>query len=216
VGGGGRIEAVVFDYGGVLATSQWDVLAAVEAQRGHPPGTFGRILGAALDPDRPDVPSWYLLETGELAWSDFVAGSLERAAGTDLPQLAPSELEPLEELMPLGAHWAAVHHVRRLREAGLATAVCTNNVAEYAPYWRSTIPLELFDVVVDSSEEGVRKPDPEIYLRTAARLGVAPEACAFLDDSPANVAGAEAAGMTGLLVGPDVEAAFAELDAMLG
>ncbi|HUF33103.1 MAG TPA: HAD family phosphatase [Acidimicrobiales bacterium] len=216
MGGGSDIEAVIFDYGGVLATSQWDVLAQVETNRGYPSGTFGLVFGAALDPERPDLPSWYLLETGELRWSEFVRRSIEQAAGqVDGRTLDGADFEPLEELMPLGAQWAVIHRVRQLRARGLATAICTNNVAEFGPYWRSTVPLELFDVVVDSCEEGVRKPDPAIYLRTAERLACPPAACAFLDDSAANVAGAESVGMTGVLVGPDAEAAMDELDALL-
>jgi putative hydrolase of the HAD superfamily len=46
-----------------------------------------------------------------------------------------------------------------------------------------------------SSEFAVRKPEPEVYRRTVARLGVAAEACLFVDDSAANVGGAERAGL---------------------
>lgn len=46
---------------------------------------------------------------------------------------------------------------------------------------------------------GMVKPDKAIYLAVAERLGVAPTACTFVDDRPANVTGAETAGMTGIL-----------------
>jgi putative hydrolase of the HAD superfamily len=89
-------------------------------------------------------------------------------------------------------------------------------VREFAEYWQATIPIDLFDVVVDSCEEGIRKPDPEIYLRTAERLFVEPNQCVFLDDSAVNVDAAKAVGMRGVVVGPDIDAAIAELDAVLG
>lgn len=54
---------------------------------------------------------------------------------------------------------------------------------------------ELFDAVVISSEEGVIKPEAEIYRRTAERLGVATNECIMIDDREENCAGAEAAGM---------------------
>jgi 2-haloacid dehalogenase len=59
--------------------------------------------------------------------------------------------------------------------------------------------LDRFAEIVVSGREGVTKPDPEIFLLACSRLGVAPESVVFVDDSPANVAGAEAVGMTGLL-----------------
>lgn len=59
--------------------------------------------------------------------------------------------------------------------------------------------LDRFAEIVVSGREGVTKPNPEIFLLACSRLGVAPESAVFVDDSPANVAGAEAVGMTGLL-----------------
>jgi putative hydrolase of the HAD superfamily len=56
----------------------------------------------------------------------------------------------------------------------------------------------LFDVIVISAEEGVRKPDARIFERTLARLGVAPDEAVFVDDFPVNVAGARAAGLHAL------------------
>jgi epoxide hydrolase-like predicted phosphatase len=58
---------------------------------------------------------------------------------------------------------------------------------------------QLFDVFVVSGEVGITKPQPEIYELTAARLGVEPEECVMIDDLPNNVAGAQLAGMKGLV-----------------
>ncbi len=57
----------------------------------------------------------------------------------------------------------------------------------------------LFDVVVISSEEGITKPDPLIYLRTAKKLGVSPAECLMIDDAQVNCDGARTAGMQSLL-----------------
>jgi putative hydrolase of the HAD superfamily len=54
---------------------------------------------------------------------------------------------------------------------------------------------ELFDVIVFSAEEGVKKPDPEIYRRALARLGVDPQEAIFVDDRLTNIAGAQQIGM---------------------
>jgi putative hydrolase of the HAD superfamily len=49
--------------------------------------------------------------------------------------------------------------------------------------------------VVDASRQGTRKPDPAAYRLVLDRLGVAPDRAVFVDDQPANTAGAAAAGM---------------------
>jgi epoxide hydrolase-like predicted phosphatase len=110
-----------------------------------------------------------------------------------------------------------VEKIRSLRSEGYLTALCTNNVKEGSKAWRERVPVdELFDAVVDSSEVGMRKPDPRIYGHTLELIGVAdPARAIFLDDHPGNVAGAERAGLVGLLVGDPAEAVIA-LDRLLG
>ncbi|MGC8874169.1 MAG: HAD family hydrolase [Chloroflexia bacterium] len=71
-----------------------------------------------------------------------------------------------------------------------------------------------FDLIVISAEEGMVKPDPRIYRLTASRLGVHPEEAVLIDDLPANVVGARAAGMRAVHF-RSPEQAIAELRAML-
>lgn len=83
----------------------------------------------------------------------------------------------------------------RARDRGLRTALLSNaagggSVRRRLSGW--------FDVLVFSGEVGVVKPQREIFLLTAERLGVPPEACVFVDDAPGNVTGAVAAGMVGV------------------
>ena len=56
--------------------------------------------------------------------------------------------------------------------------------------------MEMFDIIVESSIEGVRKPDPRIYEIACERLGVGPANCAFLDDLGVNLKPARALGMS--------------------
>jgi HAD superfamily hydrolase (TIGR01509 family) len=75
---------------------------------------------------------------------------------------------------------------------------------------------ELFDILVDSSELGIRKPDPRIYRHTLAELGgVSAQEAVFLDDYRANVEAARRLGMHGIVVGSDPADALAELDALI-
>jgi putative hydrolase of the HAD superfamily len=74
----------------------------------------------------------------------------------------------------------------------------------------------LFDVVIDSSAVGMRKPDPAIYRLALQELGgVVPERAVFLDDHEGNIAGARAVGLHAVLVGPDPRPALDELDRIL-
>ena len=103
-----------------------------------------------------------------------------------------------------------------LRARGYRTALITNNIAEFSDGWRAMIPVDdLFEVIIDSSAVGMRKPDARIYRMALEQLGVAPENAVFLDDAPGNIEAARAVGMHAILVEDDHSGAFAELDRLL-
>jgi putative hydrolase of the HAD superfamily len=95
----------------------------------------------------------------------------------------------------------------------------TNNIREFADSWRSMLPVpveDLFDLVVDSSREGMRKPNPAVFRLTLERLGrLLPERTVFLDDSEGNVKAAKLLGMQTVHVRGDISQAIAELNALL-
>ena len=113
--------------------------------------------------------------------------ALGREAGLDC--------DPLRVFQKMGAgggvREAMVERARRLRATGLRTALVTNNAREFRERWRALVPAdELFEHVVDSSEVGVRKPDPAIFRIALARLGdPAPERTLFVDDYEGNLVG---------------------------
>jgi putative hydrolase of the HAD superfamily len=145
-----------------------------------------------------------------------MAGVVERA-----PQVLgrPIDLEGYHQFtrdMPLGIHWPVVHRIRRLQTEGMKLALLTNNVKEFGSAWRATFPVdELFAVVVDSSEVGVRKPDRRIYLLTCERLAIEPTSAVFIDDNRDNVEAARAVGMEAVQFGEDPVAVISELDTIL-
>lgn len=213
------IEAVIFDYGGVLSQSPFRRLAEAEVSLNLAPGTLADLLGYGIHvpeakPGEPVTNKWHLLETGAVELPEYAEWVRERSvtvfgSPVDVAGRFSSSLDSM------GIHWMVVAKVRELREAGYGLAICTNNIAVFRDTWHDHVPLELFDVVVDSSEVGVRKPDPAIYLLTCERLRVVPEVCVFVDDHPGNVAAAETLGMAGVVVGPDPWEALDQLDALL-
>lgn len=200
---------MLFDLTGVLTTSPWPALG--RAGDGDHDAVLDVLVGPyAADTDHP----WHRLERGEIAILEFAtlieAHAAERGMTLDLVSLQ-------HLIGGLEVHDAVVARVRSLRHDGYLTALVTNNVREGASHWRAMLPFdELFDVVVDSSEVGMRKPNPAIYTHALAALGdVEPARAVFLDDQPGNVAGAERAGLAAILVtGPDQ--AVEALDALLG
>jgi epoxide hydrolase-like predicted phosphatase len=207
------VDAVVYDFGGVFMASPFEAIRTAGAGKGIAYDEALTIVFGeyAQDTDHP----WHRIERGEITLEDarLQIEALGREAG--------HEIEFFEMLRAIGSDGqprvAMIECVRRVRAAGLRTGLLTNNIAEGREFWRPMLPLdELFDVVVDSSEVGMRKPNPAIYLHTLALLGdLDPARVAFLDDFAGNVAAADALGMVGILVEADPTSAIAAVDALL-
>jgi putative hydrolase of the HAD superfamily len=229
------IEAVIFDYGGVFSSPLFRGIGKFETDMGYPPGAVLELLfgdkgyigvegwGHATDADvaasvgsESVTHDWHRMEIGEMTLDDWFAGIRARA-----PEVLGQPIDMDAYLtfmaeMPVGVHWPVVHRARKLIADGVPIALLTNNVKEWGDHWRATFPVdELFEVVVDSCEVGMRKPDARIYLLTCERIGVAPEASVFIDDNAENIAAARALGMETVHFGEDPFAAVAELDAIL-
>jgi putative hydrolase of the HAD superfamily len=117
----------------------------------------------------------------------------------------------------LAACGAMIDAVRQVKGAGYRTALLTNISRSGEAVWRSLFAVdELFDVVVDSSQVGLRKPDPAIYLLTCERLGLHPEQCLFVDDLRCNVVAAGDLGMTTLQCKDPVIVADEVVEMLLG
>lgn len=203
------IEAVLWDVGGVIVSSPFDAFAAYERSRGLPEG-FIRGLNAA----NADRNAWAKLERGEVDRAEFCAlfEAEARAAGGEVS--GQSVLDALAgQVRP-----EMVEAIRRCREQ-LKIACLTNNVLPDP----STAPeadrlahvMALFDVVVESSKAGCRKPEERFYELACTGLGVEPSACVFLDDLGVNLKPARAMGMTTIKV-LSPEQALADLEAIVG
>jgi putative hydrolase of the HAD superfamily len=199
------IRAALFDIGGVLLVSPFEAFAAYEERRGLPSG-FLREVNAT----NHHANAWARLERGELDLDEFGAAFEEESAalghrvpGGDVLALLGGEPRP-----------AVCQAVLRCAER-LKTALLTNNVV---PMDDTPLPPELaavfetVDCVVQSSMEGIRKPEPEFYRRACSRLGVEPADCVFLDDLGVNLKPARQMGMTTIKV-EDPTVALAELAA---
>ncbi|MFD4642193.1 HAD-IA family hydrolase [Lentzea sp. NPDC058436] len=85
--------------------------------------------------------------------------------------------------------------LRKAKGHGLRTALLSNADG----WWQPPRALDgLFDVTIISGEVGLAKPDVDIYLLTATKLGLEPGECVFVDDLSVNIHGAAEAGMVGV------------------
>ncbi|HEX4019000.1 MAG TPA: HAD family phosphatase [Frankiaceae bacterium] len=206
------LRAVLFDFGGVFTLSPFPVIADAAPEFGMTPQAALEMCFGVYDVDG-DHP-WHRLERGEI--------SLEQARG-ELAALAREQEIEVDFLALFGRMGhedpdrpAMVEGARQIRRRGLRTALVTNNVREFGDGWRKMVPVdELFEVIIDSSAVGIRKPDPRIFQLALDALGVAGHEAAFVDDHPGNIRAAESLGMTGILVGPDRPQALTALDAAL-
>jgi len=190
-----QVDAVIFDYGGVLTNAVADSIRAWHEADGIDPGSFTRTLRAWLGHDVPVGTPVHRLETGELSIAEFetlLAAELTTVDGR------PIEAEGILGRLFAGMRADAVMFdlVTELREAGLKVGLLSNS-------WGNAYPREridaLFDHIVISGEVGLRKPDPAIYRMSLTGLGVSPDRAVFIDDAEPNTLGAAALGMHTIL-----------------
>ncbi|NKZ00204.1 HAD family phosphatase [Nocardiopsis dassonvillei subsp. albirubida] len=206
-----RIEAVVCDYGGVLTNPLIETLEHFARTAGLTPDAILTAMGAAAA--RNGAEPMALLEVGAITEADLVAQiSAELPGGWTLPGD-----RTFGEIWFAGRNGNAefAEFLGGLGARGYRLALLTNNVIEWEELWRATVPAdELFEVVVNSAHEGVRKPDTEIYDRLLARLGLTPDRCLFVDDLESNLEPAARLGMATVLYRDNAQA-IAEITELL-
>ena len=209
------IRAIIFDLGGVVLGSPLHAIAEYERELGIPQNFVNRVVA-----DTAPGGAWSRLERGEISmetfYTDFEADC--RAAGQEISARAMFE-RMAQAALPRPVMLEAI---RRIRAEGLLTAALTNNWAESETDGQdkgsrdgTRALTQQFDVFVESSVEGLRKPDPRIYELTCERLGIAADEAAFLDDIGSNLKAARALGMATIKVDTP-EQALAELGALIG
>lgn len=179
---GERRRGLLIDFGGVLTTSVFGAFEAFCDIEGLPPDTVRRAF-------RENEAAQKLL-------FDLELGAIQQAA-------FDAELAPLIGVAPeglAGRMFAALRPdeamfelVRDIRGRGIRTGLISNSWGT-ALYDRETLG-ELFDAIVISGEERIRKPDPAIYVLGAERIGLPPSECVFVDDLPFNLKPARELGM---------------------
>jgi putative hydrolase of the HAD superfamily len=205
------VEAVIFDFGGVLTSSPFEAFARFETERGLPVDIIRRTNAANHLEN-----AWARFERAEVDIETFdalfAAESLALGAevrGRDVLPLLQGDLRP-----------EMVEALKRIK-AQFRTGCITNNLPANAigsMTGRTLYVAEvmaLFDHVIESAKIGLRKPDPRIYRLMVETLKVDPKNCVYLDDLGVNLKPARQMGMTTIKVTSGAQA-IAELEAATG
>ena len=192
------LQAVIFDYGGVLRADGRDTWDAADASAGLRAGT----LWAAWH----DIPEYQMSRAGAIDTLTFraamVRALIPSAGDAEQAEAALAGLEGrLASVPPIDAAMRAL--VTRLRAAKrVKLGLLSNAHLGFLDRLRERGIVALFDDVVVSANVGLAKPDPAIFALAAQRLGVTPAGCLMIDDIAQHVDGARAAGLRAHLHDP--------------
>ncbi len=207
-----RITAVISDFGGVLTTPLIGSFEAFRDRSGVPLEALGQAL-VTIGIERGENPL-FALETGRLSEPEFMA-ALGAQLATQLGREVDLEGFSDTYFAELAPNDRFIEYMRELRARGYRMAICTNNVREWSDLWRAMLPVgEIFDVVIDSSAVGSRKPEPRIYELTLQALEIDAGAAVFIDDLEINCDAARQLGLHAVWF-QDTEQAIAEVEAAL-
>ena len=194
------IQAVLWDFGGVILSSPFEAFNTYEAQKGLPTDLIRRVNST-----NSHTNAWALLERNDISPQEFdqlFATESEalghRVPGADVLALLSGEVRP-----------RMVQALDTVKAAGFKIACLTNNVVsteEPATERQAQVRtiMHKFDHVVESSKVGCRKPEPRFYEIACELLNVSPNECVFLDDLGINLKPAAAMGMRTIkVVNPD-------------
>jgi putative hydrolase of the HAD superfamily len=208
------IEAVIWDFGGVITTSPFEAFNRYEAERGLP-RDFIRTINAT----NPHDNAWARFERAEIDTAAFDETFLKEATALGhavrgaevLPLLSgdvrPRVVEALKACKQRFKVGCITNNVQTGHGAGMSGTSGKAAAVEAI--------METFDAVIESSKAGLRKPDPRIYRMMCELLQVEAAACVYLDDLGVNCKPAAALGMAAIKVTSE-DQALSDLSRLTG
>jgi epoxide hydrolase-like predicted phosphatase len=198
-------SGLILDFGGVVTTDFDAAIAAFSVREGLDAGAFFRAIRETSEGRKALVA----VECGQISQRSFEV-TMGRLLGLDdngLLAKVLADLRPRAEIVDLA---------QRARVRGIRVGALSNSwgSGDYNPYEAYELD-KLFDAVVISDQVGMRKPSTRIYELTAAKLGLEPAECLFVDDTKYNLPAARELGMgTLLFTGADGE--VPEIERLIG
>jgi putative hydrolase of the HAD superfamily len=210
-------QGLLLDVGVVLLKSAWEIADEFERINALPP----RTIPGRGPFDVGGDPLWDRHLAGELTEREYWLGNADDAVANGAPLNGHPQLMRAIFQQPGidPARPEAVSLLRAARSAGIRTAVFSNELMDFQgrEWVEAQVWFDLFDVIVDASEIGIRKPDAAAYEFVTKAVGLPVEDLVFVDDNPSYVEGGRRAGMQSVFL--DVlnpAAAFDEAAELLG
>jgi putative hydrolase of the HAD superfamily len=201
------VEAVLFDFGGVVVDAPFDAFGVLEQRNGLDPGIVRRINAR-----NPDTNAWAQLERAEIDAARFASLFEAEAAslgatldGAEIISILTGLRASRSDARPV-----VLATIADLHRRGVPVGLLSNNIAPMDSTPDTQWVYEEFDAVIESSRVGARKPDEKIYRIGCEILGCSPERTVFLDDLGINLKTARRLGMDTIKV-VDAQTAMAEL-----
>jgi len=188
------LQAVIWDFGGVLTSSPFEAFTRYEQENGLPTD-FVRSVNAVNIQEN----AWAKLERSEVNADQFdvLFRDESRALGHEVPgkdilgllsgSVRPSVVNALKVCKSKVKVGCITNNAPIGKGAGMSSDA--NKAAQVSEI------MTLFDHVIESSKLGIRKPDPRIYALMCEALDVDPARCVYLDDLGINLKPARAMGM---------------------
>jgi putative hydrolase of the HAD superfamily len=211
------LPALVFDFGGPVLLTPFELREGGERRLGLPAGSLAWT--GPFDP------------ASDSDWRDFQSGKMNEREYWKLQVDRFSDLVGHKATMPemMAALYAgeedelvrpaAVSLLEDAKSAGIPVGMLTNDLTAFhdAAWIERMSIIRAFDVMVDGKQDGVHKPDPAAYILMCERMGVPLEGTVFIDDQPVNLRGAEELGMVPVHLDPrDPEPGFLAARKALG
>ncbi|MCH7788336.1 MAG: HAD family phosphatase [Acidobacteria bacterium] len=209
-------DAVFWDMGGVFTASPFHAVAAHASELGL---RGEELIEIVFGPYHADTDhAWHRLERGEISLEETMVAIGVDFASRDV-EFAPADFFGwMSVTADDDRRVRVVDEIVSLRAEGIRHAMITNNIAEARGRWGKGWGLEdHIEVLIDSSEVGMRKPNPAIYTLAMSRMELDdPARVIFVDDFPSNVEAARSVGMRGVIVqDDDIDTALSELRTMI-
>ena len=211
-------QGLLLDVGVVFFKSAWEMADDYERLNRLAPGT---IVGRGpLDADHPDE-AWESYRRGEITEREYWLAFADAAVANGTPLNGhPHLMRAIHQHPGIdGVRPEATAIVADCKAAGKALGILTNEMMDFqGREWVEAQPwFSDFPVLIDSSELGIRKPDPQPYLLACLGLGLPPQDVVFIDDNPVYVEGGRAVGIRSILLDVlDPAAAFKAARVELG
>ena len=206
-------EAVLWDFGGVITSSPFAAFNRYEAEHG-----LARDFIRGVNARNHTTNAWALFESSRITLAEFDSMFAQETAaagyeirGRDVVALLGGDVRPrMVEVLKRCKQDYRVACLTNNANAGQGAGMSSSD----AQADDVKAVMALFDLIVESSKEGMRKPDPRIYLLACERLQVSPRGVVYLDDLGINLKPARELGMTTIKVVSE-DQAIADLERVL-